>query len=155
MQMIQSRRIEIWHRYHDGLAHLAADGLITLPDIPAYATNNAHMFYIVCRSLEERTALIKHLKANDILAVFHYLSLHRSTFYTSSPEHRPQNHQQLKKLSHTLPDGTIEDETIVEGMDLPACDRFADCLLRLPMFYELSDEQADFIVDKINEFYAR
>ena len=155
MQMIQSRRIEIWHRYHDGLAHPAADGLITLPDIPAYATNNAHMFYIVCRSLEERTALIKHLKANDILAVFHYLSLHRSTFYTSSPEHRPQNHQQLKKLSHTLPDGTIEDETIVEGMDLPACDRFADCLLRQPMFYELSDEQADFIVDKINEFYAR
>ena len=146
MDLIQQRRKKIWHEYLSGLLHLAERGCFTLPDIPAYATNNAHMFYIVCRSIEERTALIKHLKDNDILSVFHYLSLHRSAFYTSHPEHRPEC---LCKVD------TDGDEKTVVGLDLPNCDRFADCLLRLPMFYELTDEQVGYVVGKINEFYAR
>ena len=146
IDVIQQRRKEIWHEYLSGLLHLAEKGCFTLPDIPAYATNNAHMFYIVCRSIEERTALIKHLKDNGVLSVFHYLSLHRSAFYTSHPEHRPES------LGMVDADG---DEVTVVGLDLPNCDHFADCLLRLPMFYELANDEVGFVIDKINEFYSR
>ncbi|MCM1021800.1 MAG: dTDP-4-amino-4,6-dideoxygalactose transaminase [Muribaculum sp.] len=145
MPAIQARRKQLWLQYHDGLAHLAAEGKATLPDIPAYATNNAHMFYMVCRSIEERTALIAHLKSSGVLAVFHYLSLHRSAFYTSHPEYRPE------RLTEIAKEG---DEAVVVGLDLPNCDHFADCLLRLPMFYELADEEVLYIICKINEFYA-
>lgn len=127
MDMIQTRRKEIWEFYHNNLADLSARGFFTMPDIPDYATNNAHMFYIVCRNLQERTALIAHLKENDVLAVFHYLSLHRSKY---AVEHG------------------------ISGYDLPNCDRFADCLVRLPLYYELTDEQADYICGLIRDFYS-
>ena len=89
-----------------------ARGEASLPDLPSYATNNAHMFYLVSRSLNERTELIKRLKENDILAVFHYLSLHSSPYY---------------KDKH-------------DGRELPQCDRYADCLVRLPLYYDLKEE---------------
>lgn len=123
---IQNRRKEIWNRYSIGLAPLAEEGYFTMPDIPSYATNNAHMFYLVCRNINERTALICFLKENEILACFHYLSLHRSAYYTQHYTERP---------------------------DLPNCDHFADCLVRLPMYFELKDEEVEYIVSKINEFY--
>ena len=97
-----------------------------MSDIPDFATNNAHMFYIVCNSIEERTTLIKHLKENGILSVFHYLSLHLSDYYKSHYINIP---------------------------NLPNCDRFADCLLRLPMFYELSTNDVYNIISSINTFY--
>ena len=106
---IQSKRKLLWNKYYEYLTPLADRGRFSLPDIPGYATNNAHMFYLVCNSLSERTALIKKLKENDILAVFHYLSLHSSEFY---------------KDKH-------------DGRSLPECDRYADCLVRLPMYYDL------------------
>lgn len=126
MDLIQSRRKAIWEQYHEGLRELEEKCLIRLSEIPAYATNNAHMFYLVCRSLEERTALIKHLKDNGILAVFHYLSLHLSDYYT--------------KNNHNIP-------------NLPECDRYADCLVRLPMYYELSSDSVNVIIEKIIMFY--
>ena len=126
MELIQSRRKVIWEQYHEGLRELEEKGLIRLPEIPEYATNNAHMFYLVCSSLEERTALIKHLKDNGILAVFHYLSLHLSDYYT--------------KNNHNIP-------------NLPECDRYADCLVRLPMYYELSSDSVNVIIEKIIMFY--
>ena len=92
-----------------------------------FATNNAHMFYIVCRNLEERTKLIAYLIENEVLAVFHYLSLHLSEYYK-------EHHQ-----------GEIPD--------LPNCDRFADCLVRLPLYYELKDEEVEKVIDSIHEFY--
>ena len=92
--------------------------MFTLPDIPDYATNNAHMFYLVCNNLDERTVLIKKLKENGVLAVFHYLSLHSSEYY---------------KDKH-------------DGRDLPSCDRYADCLVRLPLFYELGEEDVEEIL---------
>ena len=70
LDMIQEKRKAIWNQYYEGLKELAEKGCFTLPQIPGYATNNAHMFYVVCRSLEERSALIRHLKDNGILAVF-------------------------------------------------------------------------------------
>ena len=126
MELIQNRRKAIWEQYHEGLKDLEEKGLVRLPEIPAYATNNAHMFYLVCRSLEERTALIKHLKENSVLSVFHYLSLHLSDYYTANNTDIP---------------------------NLPECDHYADCLVRLPMYYELKDEEVQKIVGLINEFY--
>lgn len=110
LDMIQDKRKELWNGYYHYLKPLAEKVLFRLPNLPLYATNNAHMFYLVCNNLEERSALIKHLKENNILAVFHYLSLHSSEFY---------------KDKH-------------DGRELPNCDRFADCLVRLPLFYELA-----------------
>ncbi len=127
MELIQNRRKAIWEQYHEGLKDLEEKGLVRLPEIPAYATNNAHMFYLVCRSLEERTALIKYLKENGVLSVFHYLSLHLSDYYTANNTDIP---------------------------NLPECDHYADCLVRLPMYYELKDEEVQKIVTII-DFYCK
>ena len=89
MEEIQQKRRRLWEQYFIGLQTLAGRGFLRLPQIPAYATNNVHMFYIVCRSLDERTALIAHLKAHDILSVFHYLALHRSDYYAGQYAETP------------------------------------------------------------------
>ena len=123
---IQGRRKEIWKMYYNGLENLEKQGVVSLPNIPDYATNNSHMFYMVCRSLKERSELIGFLKENGILAVFHYLSLHLSEYY--------------KKHSKGIP-------------SLPNCDRFADCLVRLPMFFELRDEDVETVINHIHEFF--
>ena len=124
---IQQRRKALWQMYYDGLKPLADKGYFKLPEIPDYATNNAHMFYLVCRSLEERTTLIAHLRRNDILSVFHYLSLHSSDYYRDKHD----------------------------GRKLPNCDHFADCLVRLPMFYELKEEEVERICKLINKLYEQ
>ena len=126
MEMIQNRRKAIWKQYNEGLKVLEKRGLVKLPNIPEYATNNAHMYCLVCRSLEERTALIQYLKEHGILSVFHYLSLHLSEYYTSNNTDVP---------------------------NLPVCDHYADCLVRLPMFYELSNQEVDNIINLIIEKY--
>lgn len=113
LEQIQQRRKEIWQAYYDGLQEWAKIHSIGLPIISYYASNNAHMFYLVCQSLDQRTVLIEHLKKNHILAVFHYLSLHKSPFYT---------------VKH-------------DGRELPFSDHFSDCLVRLPMFYGLEVER--------------
>lgn len=126
LEDIQKQRLSIWHQYKTLLQPLENNGCIQLPIIPEYATNNAHMFYILCRSLEERTDLIRYLKDRDILAVFHYLSLHKSVFYEAHSEKRP---------------------------NLPNCDRYADTLLRLPMYYELSEDNVKYVSNLIKDFY--
>lgn len=127
MELIQNRRKAIWAKYHDGLKDLAEMGMFSIPEISDYATNNAHMFYLVCRSLDERSALIKYLKEHGILSVFHYLSLHKSDYYIQHYADRPE---------------------------LPLCDHYADCLVRLPMFYELTNEEVGQIVGAIHDFFA-
>ena len=123
---IQTNRKKLWEQYFVGLQSLAGHGYFRLPQIPSYATNNAHMFYIVCRNLEERSGLIKFLKEHDVMAPFHYLALHKSEYYLSHFEERPE---------------------------LPNCDMYADCLVRMPMFYELELEQVDYICNLIKEYY--
>ena len=125
MDDIQARRKHLWELYYTHLSPLASspNSLIALPSLPEYATNNAHMFYLVCKNLDQRTALIKHLKDNGILAVFHYLSLHSSPYYTDKHD----------------------------GRELLECDRYADCLVRLPMYYDLKDEEVREICDIIKE----
>jgi len=122
---IQAKRKSLWETYYELLTPLAEKGHFSLPDIPDYASNNAHMFYLVCRNLEERTALIKYLKEHEIQAVFHYLSLHSSEFY---------------KNKH-------------DGRELPECDRYMDTLVRLPLFYDLEIEEVEKICHIIAEFY--
>ena len=117
MDNIQNKRKALWNKYYELLKPLADKGYFRLPDIPEYATNNAHMFYLVCNNLEERTALIKKLKDNGILAVFHYVSLHSSEFYKDKHDRR----------------------------QLPNCDKLADCLVRLPLFYELYESEVELI----------
>lgn len=124
---IQTKRKWLWEQYFTGLKALENQGKIRLPIIPDYATNNGHMFYITCASLEERTALVSFLKENNVMAVFHYLSLHSSQYYASKHD----------------------------GRDLPNSDRFSNTLLRLPMFYELSGEELNRIVAIIDTFYSR
>jgi len=125
LEKIQKRRRQIWGMYHGLLEPFAAEGLLELPLIPPYATNNGHMFYIVCRNLDERSGLIEHLKKRDIMAVFHYLPLHQSPYY------------------HDRHD----------GRHLPNAERFADCLLRLPFYFELSDNDVARIASEIGVFF--
>ncbi len=107
---IQQQRITLWQTYHHTLEALEVNGFIKRPVIPHYATNNAHMYYVVFNDLEARTKAIQLLKENGILAVFHYLSLHHSEFYKDKHDNRT----------------------------LPHSDFYTDRLLRLPMYYELT-----------------
>ena len=124
---IQAKRKKIWQYYFDALSTLAANGSIRLPVIPSYATNNAHMFYLLCRNLDERTRLIAYLKGKGITAVFHYQSLHKSPYFKNS----------------------------YSGKELPVCDRFADTLVRLPFYYELSESDTSYITETIKEFFKQ
>lgn len=123
LQDIQDKRLKIWNRYYEGLKGFAAANNIKLPLIPEYSTNNAHMFYLVCESLEQRSSIISYLKSKGILSVFHYLSLHSSPFY---------------KDKH-------------DGRVLPECDKYSDTLVRLPFYYELDDENIETIVKAVIE----
>lgn len=124
---IQQRRKQIWTYYNTNLQHLQQQGFVKLPVIPDYATNNAHMFYMVTRNANERAGLIDALKQQGILAIFHYLSLHNSPYYTQS---KPAPH-------------------------LPNAEMFTDCLVRLPLYYELTEPQQQLIVSIINNYYAQ
>lgn len=127
IDVIQQKRKNLWQRYFENLSSVANKGFIGLPLIPEYATNNAHMFYIVCESINVRSELINYLKDNGIYSVFHYLSLNKSEFYLANNE----------------------------SVDLKNSDHFTDTLLRLPMFYELELEQVDYICSKISDFYNK
>lgn len=122
---IQSKRKALWETYYKHLKPIADKGYFKLPDLPEYASNNAHMFYLVLPDLEKRTALIKYLKEHDIQSVFHYLSLHSSQYYQDKHD----------------------------GRELPECDRYADTLMRLPMSYDLTIEQVEQICNCIIDFY--
>lgn len=124
LDRIQETRISLWRKYNERLENWAKQHNISLPVVPDNTTNNGHMFYIVCQDLDQRTALIAHLKSKGILAVFHYLSLHKSPFY------------------HDRHD----------GRNLPETDRYSDCLIRLPMFFDLDQSQQDYIINTMLEF---
>ena len=113
LEAIQDERKRIWNAYWTGLQARADRGDFALPHIPDFATNNAHMFYLVFPDLAKRSSFIAGMKEKGIQCVFHYLSLHSSDFY--APRH--------------------------DGRRLPNCDRFADCLVRLPLYYGLPVER--------------
>jgi len=121
LEDIQAQRQRIWLQYEQNLTNWAQEAAVSMPFIPEYATNNAHMFYLVCKNMEQRKHLIQHLKDQGINAVFHYLSLHKSTYY----------------------------EAKHDGRYLPHSEQYTDCLVRLPFFYELSAQQLNSISDAI------
>ena len=124
---INEARIALWNRYYDNLKALAEAGKIELPTVPEGCVHNAHMFYIKAKDLQERTELLTHLKANEILAVFHYIPL------------------------HTAPAGLKYGR--FNGEDVYTT-RESERLARLPMYYGLTMEQVDFICDKVKGFYG-
>lgn len=126
IENIQHKRKSIWNTYYKNLKPFADETKsFQLPHIPAFATNNAHMFYLVCKDLDERSKLIGFLKDNGFLSVFHYLSLHKSEFYADKHD----------------------------GRELPISDYYTDRLVRLPLFYDLELEQIDFICSLIKQFF--
>ena len=126
LEEIQHKRKLLWETYYTNLESLANKGFFALPDMPNYATNNAHMFYLVFPSLAKRTEFIKYMKEHGVLTPFHYLALHQSEFY------------------HNKHDGRM----------LPECDRYANTLVRLPMFYDLEVEQVENICTFVREYCA-
>ncbi len=126
LDAIQARRKAIWEQYDRALAPLREKAQARLPFLPGYASNNAHMYYMVCGSGEERTRLIAHLRKAGIIAVFHYQSLHKSSYYRDRHD----------------------------GRELPNTDIYSERLLRLPLFYELTDEQVSQVTSRVLEFYG-
>lgn len=124
--LIQARRKAIWQRYWQLLQPLAQQALIELPAIPSYATNNAHMFYLLCKDGEQRMRLIRHLKGNGVMAVSHYLALHKSPYYTAHATHTPTQ---------------------------PNSERFTDTLLRLPLFADMTEGIAQHVAQLVIQFY--
>jgi dTDP-4-amino-4,6-dideoxygalactose transaminase len=122
---IQQKRKDIWNLYFKNLKELRENGTIKLPVIPDYATNNAHMFYMICNSNKQRTELIKYLKSYDTSAIFHYQSLHLSDFYFKKHDNR----------------------------ELSNCIKYSDTILRLPMYFELTEKEVIFITIKIKDFF--
>lgn len=123
---ITRARMDRWNQYRELLAPLAEAGKIELPHIPEHCTHNAHMFYIKTKDMEERSRLIAFLKSKDILSVFHYVPLH------SAPAG--------KKF------GRFHGEDRYTTKE-------SERLLRLPLFYKLTADQTEYIVEQIKAFY--
>ncbi|CAN5384317.1 dTDP-4-amino-4,6-dideoxygalactose transaminase [soil metagenome] len=122
---IQAKRISIWNLYKDQLLELEDRDLVTLPKLPFYATNNAHIFSLLFKSKVERDCCIAHLKEEGILAVFHYLSLHKSPYFIDKHD----------------------------GRELFQSDAFSENLLRLPLYYELSHSDVIKICQAIKSIF--
>lgn len=124
LDRIQGKRIKNWENYKEGLSEIVKK--IGLPIIPDFATNNAHMFYILVEDEVERDRLISYLKQNGVHSVFHYLSLHKSPFQAKTAKDIPE---------------------------LVNADKYTDCLVRLPMFYELESQNIYKTIDLIKSFF--
>ncbi len=122
---IQQKRIKIWERYYENLKVLEQKKLAFLPNLPAFATNNGHLFYLLLNSKTERDALIRYMDEQHIMTVFHYLPLHNSPYFKTRHDGRP----------------------------LPNAQYFSDTIIRLPFFYELPLMVVDMISDKIKAFF--
>lgn len=113
LEKIQAKRKSLWETYYENLYESSFRLGFKLPKFPDFATNNAHMFYLVCENLNQRTNIIQALKAEDIMAVFHYISLHSSKYFVDKHD----------------------------GRQLYNSDKYSDCLVRLPMYFELDEKE--------------
>ncbi len=125
LEKIQTQRIRLWNVYYNLLKPLEDKEFLALPQLPEYSCNTGHIFYIVCRSTEERNKLINILAAQKIQAVFHFNSLHKSEYYFDKHD----------------------------GRMLHNCEHFSNCLLRLPLYYELDDNDIHRICNFINNYF--
>ncbi len=125
IDFIQKCRIDIWERYFDGLFRLHEMHKISFKFSLKKFKTNGHMFYFLCTSLDERTELINFLKEKNILSVFHYQSLHKSSFYEAKHDTR----------------------------DLTNSDIYSNRLVRLPLYVGLTEIEQFSIIDAIHNFY--
>ena len=125
---INDNRLASWHTYYDAFKELEEKGLVKLPTIPEECVHNAHMFYLKCRSLEERTEFISFLKENDIVPTFHYIPLH------SSPA--------------GMRFGRFDGEDEVTTSE-------SEKLVRLPMYYNMKDSDISKVIAVVVEFYSK
>ncbi len=125
-QLITQKRLKIWNQYHQGLAKLEKQGKIHRPIIPSQCQHNGHLYYILLENLDIRTQLIEYLKKNGVWAVFHYIPLH------SSPA----------GLEYTRVSGHLKNT-----------DQLSERLLRLPFYYDLEEDEINFVIDKIFAFF--
>ena len=126
IDIIQKKRLSVWNRYREGLSELEKKEYIEFGVIPDECTNNAHMFYIKVSDLETRTELISYLKEKGIMAVFHYVPLH------SAPAGR-----KFGRFNGEDRYTTTESER----------------LIRLPLFYSITEEEVNFIIEIVKEFF--
>jgi dTDP-4-amino-4,6-dideoxygalactose transaminase len=125
LDKIQKRRVDNWNLFHKKLIHLKEKGCFKFLDLNENQTNNGHLFALIINSFDERTALIDFMRKEEVMPVFHYLSLHKSPYYQDKHD----------------------------GRALENCDRFADTLLRLPFYYELIIAEIELICSKLCKFY--
>ena len=125
-EQIDAKRLKIWNIYHERLKDVCEKGYLERPFIPDYATNNAHMYYIKVRDLEERSRLIARLKEKNICAVFHYVPLHSSAAGRKFGRFHGEDRYTTKE---------------------------SERILRLPMYYSLAEEEAEQVADAINDFF--
>ena len=126
-EKINDRRLLLWQRYYEALSPLAQEGKLALPIVPEGLVHNAHMFYIKLKDVEERTAFNEYMKSNGVLTVFHYVAL------------------------HTSPAG--EEFGRFHGEDRYTTSE-SDRLVRLPMFYNMTDDEQQTVIAKIKAFFA-
>lgn len=127
LKLIQSNRNAIWQMYYTGLKELDDKGFIKLPVIPEYAKHNSSIFYFVCKDKQQRNTLLHQLNQKGIAATFHYQPLHLSPYYTSLSG---------KKDS------------------FPNAEMYGECLLRLPLYPELLNQDLDFIIKVVKKTIA-
>lgn len=123
---INNARLHIWNRYMEGFKDMVSEGKIEVPFIPEECEHNAHMFYIKAKDIEERTRLIEFLGKNDILSVFHYIPLHTAPAGLKFGRFHGEDKYTTKE---------------------------SERLTRLPLYYGLRDDQVDYIIEKVHEFY--
>ncbi len=123
---IQTKRKNVWHQYYKLLKPLEENNWIRIPHIPEWATINGNMFFIVTKQRDERDNLLSFLKKKGIYAVFHYLPLHSSEFF------------------QPLHDGRILKNT----------DHFASCIIRLPFYNDMTEEEITYVVKAIQKYFT-
>jgi dTDP-4-amino-4,6-dideoxygalactose transaminase len=122
---IQAKRKHIWKKYQQGFDKLFGLGHLKAPHLPEYADNNAHMFYVVCNSITQRSEIIEHLRIKGIQVVFHYQSLHASSLY-------------LKENA---------------AVHLNLADHYSDTLLRFPLYFGLSEDDQNTIIETVLQLF--
>ena len=123
---IRDDRLKSWNRYYERLKDLEAKGFIELPYIPKECLHNGHIFYIKVDNLDIRNRLLKYLQSNGVMAVFHYIPLHSS--------------------KAGLKYGRFNGEDIYTTQE-------SQRLIRLPIYYGISEIEIDYVIDKIKNFY--
>jgi len=124
MEVIQGKRLAIWHQYNNGFKKLQTEGHARLPVIPEYSTVNGISFFLICRDKTTRDGLINYLRKDGIMALSHFLPLHKSEYYSKK-----------------------HDGRILEMSEL-----YSDTIVRFPIYHELTEDEVDEIVDRTCEF---